>query len=226
MKTKKTTREQGHDNELVALRAIGTIGWLSKKQAGAWLYSPGNEHAATNKAGRVLGRLVALGHVKLRDEKSETRRDGANFGVAHYVLTPRGAARADDEYCRPGLHLSQLDVGRQRVIVEFLTEIRHRLDPIIIGAAGVRTGIASGALDRKLLGADALTIAPLGEITSVLVIRNLHTELLKKAKRLAAASENLTLLGDEWFVKNFKKMLWPLVAAAEPKPATDEDSEH
>jgi hypothetical protein len=207
LETQKTTREQGRDNETAALRAIGTIGWLSTRQVGAWLYYSGSEHAATNKAARVLGRLVAHGQVKLRDEKSETRRDGANFGVAHYVLTPLGAARANDEYCRPGLHLSQLDVGRQRVIVEFFTEIRHRLDPIIIGAAGVRAGIAAGVLDSNLLGADGLTIAPLGEITTVLVIRNLHTELLKKAKRLAGASENLELLGDAWFVKNFKKMM-------------------
>lgn len=192
------------------------MGWLSTRQVGAWLYPSSNEHAATNKAARVLARLVAHGQIKKRDEKSETRRDGANFGTAHYVLTPLGAARAEDEYCRPGLHLSQLDVGRQRVIVGFLTEIRHRLGPIIIGAAGVRAGIAAGALDPQLLGADALTIAPLGEITSVLVIRNLHTELLKKARRLAAASENLELLGDAWFVKNFKKIL--------EKPLTSDSS--
>jgi hypothetical protein len=205
---KKATRDQGHENELAALRAIGTIGWLSTKQVGAWLYSSSNEHAATNKAARVLARLLAHGQVKKRDEKSETRRDGANFGVAHYVLTPLGAARADDEYCRPGLHLSQLDVGRQRVIVEFLTTA-HWNDYRVIGAAGVRAGIANGTLGKRLLGADGLLLDPLDTITAILVVRNLHVELVQKAKRLANASTNLELLGEEWFVKNLKKILWP-----------------
>lgn len=196
---------------------------MSTRQVGAWLYSSSSEHAATNKAARVLGRLLAREQVKKRDKDSETRCDGINFGVAHYVLTPSGAARADDEYCRHGLHLSQLDVGRQRVIVQFLTTA-HWDEYKVIGAAGVRAGIANGTLEKRLLGADGLLLDPLDTITAVLVVRNLHVELVQKARRLASASANLELLGDAWFVKNLKKILWPEDATA-TATATATDSE-
>lgn len=217
LKTKKTTLDQGRENELVALQAIGTIGWLSTRQVGAWLYHGRPPHTATNKAARVLARLVANGEVKRRDEKSESRRGGVNFGIAYYVLTPAGAARADDEYCRPGLHLSQLDVGRQRIVVAFLTEIRHRLEPILIGAAGVRAGIASGILNKNLHGADALIIDPENAITAVLVVRNLHSELVNKAQRLTNASEALELRGDPWTVREFQKALIKRTPHAQPE---------
>ena len=252
LKTKKTTLDQGRENELVALQAIGTIGWLSTRQVGAWLYPGRPPHTATNKAARVLARLVANGELKRRDEKSEKRRNGANFGIGYYVLTPQGACRANDgltatEQLESGIELSQLDVGRQRVAVEFLTAAQHR-GYRVIGATGLRRSITRAAqaaeeqalaaaeqaqaaeeqeqspapafnaaayaesvqgtpVDLRLIGADGLLVDPLDALTAVLVVRNLHTELVKKAQRLARAAENLEILGHPEIVKKFRKML-------------------
>jgi len=207
---KAASKQTGHENEIVALHAIGTVGWLSKKQVGGWLYPESTEHNATNKAARVLGRLLTRGEVKRRDEDSENRRGGISFGTGFYVLTLTGAARANDgmttKYFRAGWNLSQLDIGRQSTAVGYLIKMR-RQGCEVVGAAGVRRGLELDAMGgRDLKGADGLVGAAEG-LTVVLVVRNLHDELVKKAKRLEKEAEKLELLGNSWILKEFRKKM-------------------
>jgi hypothetical protein len=75
------------------------------------------------------------------------------------------------------------------------------------GPAGLRNAIATGALlDVEFQGADGLfRTTPTAEFTPILVIRNLHIGVVKKAIRLSKVTGQLKLLGPNSLVRLFEK---------------------
>lgn len=195
--------QRARENELKVLQAVGSAGWLSANQVGQWVWA-GNAHSNRVSADKALKRLV--------EQKSLKRREGAD-GVLVYVLTTPGAVRANESVARSiysaGYDLSQLDAGRQRVAVEFLTR-EHNAGKTALGRAAIRGAIAAGIVQAVYEHADAIIHDPeTGSQTVALVVRNVHPELVKKAQRfrneIAGAGGRLELLGDEKVVKKFRK---------------------
>lgn len=192
---------RARENEMRVLQAIGLVGWLSAAQVAKWVWGEKNARSARVSADKVLKRLVAGNLVK--------RRESARRAFV-FVLTNTGALRANEgvrlPLFRDGYDLSQLDVGRQAPAVEYLTA-QHWAGKTVFGAASVRKAIADGVIkELGLRGADGLVLdAETGEQRAVLVVRNTHPELIKKAKRLKKATGCLELLGSVGLLKVFKK---------------------
>lgn len=196
---KATARE----NEMRVLQAVGLVGWLSAAQVARWVWGDENRHSARVSADKVLKRLQSTGLV--------LRRDSA-LGVYVYVLTAAGAIQANEGVKIPlfkdGYDLSQLDVGRQGPAVEYLTQ-QHRNGKTVLGAASLRKALRDGMLTgRGWDGADGLVFdSETGEQHAVLVVRNTHPELIKKAKRIKREVGELELLGSAGMLKAFRKEL-------------------
>ncbi|WP_156116704.1 hypothetical protein [Massilia sp. 9096] len=129
-----------------------------------------------------------------------------------YILTKTGAARANEglthELFRHGYDLSQLDSARQRTAVDYLIA-QHHAGKTVMGMAGIRKAIEIGMLDKAgFAGADGfVTDAETGEYKAVLVVRNTHPELVKKAKRVKKAVGDLELIGSIGPIKFFRQAL-------------------
>lgn len=193
---------QGRENELQALYAVGLVGWLTASQIARWVWPGKATHAATNRAQETLKRLRTAGHVIRRQTLS---------GVFAYALTHAGAARANGglgfDLLRHGYDLSQLDLERQRLIVEYLLT---RPEAVRLGPAGVRGAVRTGGLldDPRLRYADALTQDEAKHWKPAMVVRSLHPALLAKARTLrAAAGFHLELLGQAELVRRFRREL-------------------
>lgn len=186
-------------NETHVLQAIGLVGWLSATQIARWVWGEQNSHSARVSADRVLKRLIEQGHVKRRD---------SSLRMCVYILTKAGAARANEglarELFRHGYDLSQLDSARQRPAVDYLIT-QHHAGKTVMGIAGLRKAMEIGLVDVKgLEGADGLVIdADAGEYKPILVIRNTHPELVKKARRIKKAVGDIELIGSIGLVKFF-----------------------
>lgn len=196
--------QRGLQNELQALQAIGSAGWLNASQLSRWVWDRSNVHSARVSADRLLARLSTCGAIKRRESG-----DGVNV----YVLTRAGARLANEpltaEIFKDGYDLSQLDVGRQRVAVDFLIE-QQRKGQIVLGRAAIRGAISAKILDRRLAGSDAVAYDELQrKYTVALVVRNTHQECVKKGQKLrnaiAAVGGQLELLGDERMVRCFRR---------------------
>ena len=196
--------QRGRENEVQALQAIGSAGWLNATQVGKWVWGASNGHSARVSADRLLGRLSQRGAIKQRESG-----DGLNV----YVLTRAGARLANEpltaQIFKDGYDLSQLDVGRQRVAVSFLIEQQHA-GRIVLGRAATRGAISSKILDRELGGSDAVIYDDVrNEYTVALVVRNIHPECVKKGQKLlkaiAAVGGRLELLGDERVIRCFRR---------------------
>lgn len=201
-----TNTLKARENELRVLQAIGLIGWLSTTQVAKWVWGTNNARSARVSADKVLKRL--------QDEKLVKRRESA-LGVYVYVLTNTGAIRANEgvkiPIFRDGYDLSQLDVGRQAPAVEYLT-VQQWAGKTVLGAATVRKAISDGLLNGKAFkGVDGLVLDnETGEKRAVLVVRNTHPELIRKAKRIKKAAGDLELLGSVGLLKAFRReMLRP-----------------
>lgn len=191
--------QKARQNELQLLLAVGVVGWLTTAQAAAWVWHDKGQHAARNRAGETVLRLLRSGHLLRRQTPT---------GVWAHVLTHAGAARANEaltfDLCRPGYDLSQLDVLRQRLIVEYLLA---RPEPLRLGPAGVRGAVRTGGMidDSRLQHADALTRSADGVWTPAMVARSLHPALIAKARILrAAAGFRLVVLGHPYLVRQFR----------------------
>lgn len=194
--------EKARQNELQALLAVGLVGWLTTSQIAAWVWSDKDKHTATNRAQETLKRLHTSGHLLRRK---------TTHGVYAYVLTHAGAARANDalrfEICRHGYDLSQLDIERQRLIVEYLLT---RPETIRLGPAGVRGAVRTGGVldDTRLEHADALTRDAAGNWKPAMVARSLHPALIAKARMLReAAGFHLEILGNPYLVRQFRQAM-------------------
>lgn len=199
--TMNSNRVKARENEIRVLQAIGLVGWLSATQVAKWVWGTDNARSARVSADKVLKRLVSENLVK--------RRESALRAFV-YVLTNTGAIRANEGVRMPlfrdGYDLSQLDVGRQAPAVEYLTA-QHWAGKTVLGAASLRKAIADGILKGSgLQGADGLIVdTETGEQRAVLVVRNIHPELIKKAKRIKRAAGDLELLGNVGLLKAFRK---------------------
>jgi hypothetical protein len=199
--TMTSNKEKARANELTTLQAIGLVGWLSASQVAHWVWGRENPHSARVSADRVLKRL--------QDDALIMRR-ASGTGVFVYVLTKRGAAVANGSLTVPlfraGYDLSQLDVARQAPAVEYLAEQRHAGNTVL-GLAAVRKGMEVGLLKSKALkGADGVVVDhETGQQRAVLVVRNVHPELVKKAKRLKKVYGSLELVGDVGLLRSFQR---------------------
>jgi hypothetical protein len=188
-------------NELQVLQAVGLVGWLSATQIASWVWGNTNAHSARVSADRVIKRLLEEGYLLRRD---------SSLRMSVFVLTKAGAIRANEglthQLFRHGYDLSQLDSARQRPAVDYLIT-QHHEGQTVLGLAGVRKAIEVGMLGVKgLRGADGFVENhETGEVKAVLVIRNAHPELVKKAKRLKKAAGALELIGTAGLVKFFRK---------------------
>ncbi|WP_295997995.1 hypothetical protein [Rugamonas sp.] len=194
---------KARENEMRVLQAIGLVGWLSASQLAKWVWGEENLHSARVSADKVLKRLQTNGLV--------LRRDSA-LGVYVYVLTSTGAIQANEGVKVPlfkdGYDLSQLDVGRQGPAVDYLTA-QHRIGKTVLGAASLRKALRDGVVMGKgWAGADGLVFdSETGMQRAVLVVRNMHPELIKKAKRIKEEVGELELLGSAGILKAFRKEL-------------------
>ena len=187
-------------NEDRVLVAVGLVGWLTVAQVAAWVWPDSSKHSATNRAAEVLARLSA-GRLLMR------RKSGT--GVWGYLLTNTGAARANAAYeedaFRAGYDLSMLDTYRQAAIVGYL--LTQAAD-VKLGPAGVRGGVRCGLVESALAEADALAWSPeLCAWRAALLVRNLHPEVLAKARRVRAAAGHLQLLGPPHLVQQFGRAM-------------------
>jgi hypothetical protein len=182
---------RGINNEQRVLRAIGLVGWLSTTQIAKWVWGLENAHSARVSAEKVLKRLIERGYV-LRRESS--------LRMCVFVLTKLGANYANDglalQLFRHGYDLSQLDTARQRPAVEYLIQ-QHHLGRIVMGIAGLRRALQIGMFEEKgLKGADGIILDNAdANFRPILVIRNAHIELIKKAKRIKKVTGTIHLIG-------------------------------
>lgn len=196
-----SNQEKANHRELQVLRAIGLVGWLSATQVAKWVWSVENAHSARVSADKVLKRLMMKGEVLRRD---------SSLRMAVYILTKPGGLRANEglarQLFRHGYDLSQLDSARQRPAVDYLIA-QHHEGKIVIGLAGLRRAIEIGMVENKdIKGADGLVCDPNGkECKPILVIRNMHPELVKKAKRIKKAAGDIELIGSEGLIKLFNR---------------------
>ncbi|CDG86151.1 hypothetical protein GJA_5564 [Janthinobacterium agaricidamnosum NBRC 102515 = DSM 9628] len=182
------------------LVAVGLVGWLTVAQVAAWVWPDSGKHSATNRAAEVMARLLS-GRLLMR------RKSGT--GVWGYLLTNTGAARANAAYeedaFRAGYDLSMLDTYRQAAIVGYL--LTQAAD-VKLGPAGVRGGVRCGLVESALAEADALTWSPeLCAWRAALLVRNLHPEVLAKARRVRAAAGHFQLLGPPHLVQQFGRAM-------------------
>jgi hypothetical protein len=195
-----SNKARADNNEQQVLQAIGLIGWLSATQVARWGWGDHNPHSARVSADRVLKRLIERGEVLRRD---------SSLRMAVYVLTKPGAVRANQglthELFRHGYDLSQLDSARQRPAVDYLIT-QHHEGKTVMGLAGVRKAMKVGMISEKgMKGADGFVVNnETGEFKAVLVIRNAHPELVKKAKRIKKAAGNIELIGSAGLIKFFR----------------------
>lgn len=188
-------------NEVQILQAIGLVGWLSATQIAQWVWGFDNPHSARVSADRVLKRLVEQGRVKKRD---------SSLRMCVYILTKAGAARANEsmarELFRHGYDLSQLDSARQRPAVDYLIT-QHHAGKTVMGIAGLRKAMEIGLVDvKELEGADGLVLdGNTGEYRPILVIRNTHPELVKKARRIRTAVGDIELIGSVGLIRVFRQ---------------------
>lgn len=159
-----------------------------------------NSHSARVSADKVLKRLVAQGGVMRRDSSLRT---------SVYILTKAGALRANEGLTHPlfrhGYDLSHLDSARQRPAVDYLIT-QHHQGKIAMGIAGLRKAMELGLIqERGFRGADGVVIDDrTGEFKPILVIRNTHPELVKKAKRIRKAVGDLELIGSAGLIRFFR----------------------
>jgi hypothetical protein len=190
-------------NELQVLQAIGHVGWLSATQIARWAWGEQNPHSARVSADRVLKRLMAQGDVLRRN---------SSLRMSVYILTKAGALRANKsltmELFRHGYDLSQLDAARQRPAVDYLIT-QHHQGKIAMGVAGLRKAIELGLIPQTgIKGADGIVIDHrTGEFKAVLVVRNTHPALIKKAKRIQKAVGDLELIGSTGLIRFFRNEL-------------------
>lgn len=191
--------ERARKNESHVLQAVGLVGWLTTAQVAAWVWPDSGKHSGRNRAAEVLGRLHDCGYL--------LRRQTA-LGAWAYLLTNTGAAQANEgltfNVCRNGYDLSQLDVGKQELIVMHLVIQKSVFK---MGPAGVRGAVRCNLVkDATLRHADALSWDPdLGEWVAAMVVRTQHPELVAKACRLRGAAGRLELLGHPGLVRQFEK---------------------
>jgi hypothetical protein len=203
-------QQRARANELETLVAIGQIGWLNASQVASWVWPASSAHSARVSADKVLKRLLSTGLIKQRS---------SGKGLQVYVLTRTGAAQANEcargryglredvALFRDGYSLSQLDDERQRLAAEYLGK-QHNAGNMIFGGGMLRRAIEDGFVDEQLKGADGYVIdRETQEAHTVLVVRNLHQELVSKAARLKEASGALRLIGQPGFVKAMEKEL-------------------
>lgn len=189
------------ENEMRVLQAIGLVGWLSATQVAKWVWGTQRARSARVSADKVLKRLATRNLVKRRE---------SSLRAFVYVLTNTGAIKANEgvrfPLFRDGYDLSQLDVGRQAPAVEYLTA-QHWAGKTVLGSASLRKAMADGILKGEgLRGADGLVLdTETGEQRAVLVVRNIHPELIKKAKRIKKAAGDLELLGSVGLLKAFRR---------------------
>ena len=203
MDTTTTNQQRAAENELRVLRAIGLVGWLSATQIARWLWGEGNAHSARVSADKVIKRLLDAGHVKRRE---------SSLRMFVYILTKTGAIQANEglnvEIFRHGYDLSQLDSARQRPVVDYLIGQAHK-GKAVMGVAAIRKGLEIGFFGNlKINGVDgAVFDATTGNNKYVLLVRNTHPELIKKAKRLKKEVGRLSLvfIGSPALVAFFEK---------------------
>lgn len=170
-------------------------------QVAKWVWGAEKPHSARVSVDRVLTRLLQQSLVMRRERA---------LGVFVYVLTNAGAIRANEgvkiPLFRDGYDLSQLDVGRQAPAVEYLTA-QHWLGGTVLGVASIRKAMKVGLINgNALAGADGLVLDnETGEKRAVLVVRNTHPGLVKKARRIKMAAGDLELLGSVGLLKAFRK---------------------
>jgi hypothetical protein len=195
-----TNKAKAVSNELQVLHAIGVTGWLSATQIAKWVWGCKNPHSARVSADKVLKRLLERGDLKRRE---------CSLLMCVYILTKTGALRANEgmshDFFRHGYDLSQLDTARQRPAVDYLIK-QHHEGNLVMGIAGLRKVIELGLGEVGLKNADGLVVdSRTGEFKAILVIRNTHPELVKKAIRIKKAAGGLELIGSEGLVKFFRK---------------------
>lgn len=198
------TKEIGIGYEKEIMLGIARVGWLTTRQAGAWALPEATERCARTSAQRVLSRLTKRGYLLVRTTM---------LGAKAYVLTTPGAQYCNELegelVCRPGYDLSQLDLGRQNLIVTALL-IHKNAGRTVIGPAGIRAGgFVQGNVDADTIsGADGLVFDPeSSEWTALVVVRNDNPGHLKRALRILSAVNKIELLGDPLIVKKIKKKL-------------------
>jgi len=197
--TTASNQAKAASNEQQVLQAIGLIGWLSGTQVAQWIWGDRNRHSARVSADRVLKRLVEQGCILRRD---------SSLRMCVYILTKRGAVRANEgltqEMFRHGYDLSQLDSARQRPAVDYLIS-QHHQGKVVMGMAGLRKAMEAGVIQNKgLKGADGLVYdGKTGKLKPILVVRNTHPELVKKAKRIRKALGDIELIGNAGLIRSF-----------------------
>jgi hypothetical protein len=186
--------ERARDNELEALIALVSVGYLTTRQLGAWVYPNSRSHTQVVQAQRLTKRLQASGHI--------TKRNTVR-GAAAWVLSSRGAFRVRSEtnnlipaIAGYGLRTDGCN-ARHWYAVEYLTTARTKGDEAI-GRAGLRVGLTDYGALQGLDG--VVTDHETGETYGIMVITNAHEDNVNKYTRLRTHLP-IVLLGVEWAVK-------------------------
>ena len=206
----ENNHQRARESELQILHAIAQIGWLSATQIGAWVWGEVNKHSARVSADKCIKRLLEQKLIKTRT---------CSLRMQVFILTTKGACEANDyvrralglrgdiTLFRNGYNLSQLDCGRQRYAVEYLTK-QHRLGFTVFGAAGIRGAIQAELLSANFRNADGyVSEAITNDAYAVLVVRNTHPQLVEKAMRLQRQTGKIILLGSTALQNFFFKEL-------------------
>ncbi len=136
------TRELGKERELEMLRGLANLGLMSTRQLARWVYNPrteAEEHAAVNKATRVITRLK-------RDELVIERK--ASAGHTLWALGKVGTARLNARLVEEGFEPWAKDGGdlgtnnwlRQSHVIDYLTQKAHE-GFAVVGRPGIRAGL-------------------------------------------------------------------------------------
>lgn len=181
--------------EHAAMVGLGSIGWLTTAQVGAWVWPDSTEDTQGSLARRLLPRLERRGLVKAR--RSHT-------GLRCWVLTQEGAGVISTNPAwayHHGHDLGLRDTYRQAEVVRFLLAAR-RAGKAAIGPAGLRIGLGGTS---HLKGLDGVAIDPeTGATVGIVVVRSAHPDTVEKARRLTEDTQ-LVLRGAPGIVREFKR---------------------
>lgn len=190
-----SNKEQGRVLEHAAMVGLGSIGWLTTGQVGAWVWPDSAEDVQRSLARRLLPRLAKRGMVRAR--KSHT-------GVRCWVLTEEGAGTISTNpgwAYHHGNDLGLRDTYRQGEVVKFLLAAR-KAGKAAVGPAGLRIGLGGTS---HLKGLDGVAIDPeTGATVGIVVVRSAHPDTVEKARRLTEDTQ-LVLRGAPGIVREFKR---------------------
>lgn len=194
---KPDVRTQARTRELEVLKALASVGWMTTRHVGLWVWVSSNQHVAINKATATLKRLEALKEVLRR------HGDDTVIGVPVWVLTKRGADRLNVQleadgypgWAHHGYDTGLMDWTRTLTGTAYLCEKLRAGAAGAIGGAGLRAGIVPALAECD--GA-YFKLTKTGSYTAigVLAATNARVGIVAKLKKLLAHKLEIDLVGE------------------------------